>query len=344
LTVLGTQLKAYDEAAKNVEELQKSLDNLNHAPFVSDLTHKDATAVFMKLTAEFKEKREIHDRRIYSDDIKDSLEELFADRVGTPFSRDEIEGFIKEGAERYAEKIPPGYEDIKKGGGSELFVDRCKPYGDFFVWLQMLDKAKADKVSIIFITGDVKGDWWSSFQGKTVGPLPALIEEFQVKTGMKFYMYTPHRFLERANEHLKQAVSQIAVDEIKNSERHDESREADWKDWDSARRFMKDFTRGKKQIEQLAAERRDLQSKGRLLKEQHLNFSYHRGEVLKQREMLIPSFDAQQIVALDEEIKALDAKLSNLLSEIEYTRIMLMDCTQRMNEARSEFDGGEDVG
>lgn len=342
LAVIGEQLKAYDDAVKQVEAIQKSLDNLNQAPFVSVSTQKDAAKIFKKLIDEFKEKREVHNCRIYSDDIKDALEELFSGRVGKPFSREDAENYIKRGADRYAESIPPGYADKKKGGSSDLFVDRCKPYGDYFVWLQMLDKAKADNVSIIFITGDVKDDWWSNFQGKTIGPLPALIEEFQVETERNFYMYTPHRFLERANEHLKKEVSQIAVDEIKNSERHDDSRVSIWPDWNDARRLMIEFNRGRAIAEQLHAERKELLRKGKALRERHLRLSYHRAEVLKQRENLVPELDDQQILSMDEEVRALDNELTHLLAELEYARVMMNDCNHRINEVRSELDDADD--
>ena len=194
LVVLEDQLKAYDDAAKKIEAIQKSLDNINQAPFVSERTQQEASKVFKKLSEEFSEKRGAHDRRVYADDIKDSLEALFSNRVGKPFSREQMEQYIKDGEGRYSEKIPPGYEDRKKGGDSPAFADRCKPYGDYFVWLQMIEKAKEENIPIIFITGDVKDDWWLSFQGKTIGPLPALVEEFLQETGKGFYMYTPHRF------------------------------------------------------------------------------------------------------------------------------------------------------
>lgn len=333
LTVLGEQLKAYDDAVKKVESLQKSLENLNQAPFVSGGTQREAAKVFRKLIDEFAEKRSVHDQRVYSDDIKDALEELFSGRVGKPFSRQQLEDCIKVGAERYAENIPPGYEDRKKGGDSELFSDRCKPYGDYFVWLQMIEKSKKDGVSIIFITGDVKDDWWSSFQGKTIGPLPALVEEFQQLTGKNFYMYTPHRFLERANEHLKQDVPQVAVDEIKNSERHDEIRHHSW---DSRLHNNKFSNRDVGPVEQMMRERQELVNKGVALKQENLKTVFKKSELLSLKEKLIPGFDDHQIKMLDEEIRYLDLQSNHQLAEIDYTRIMLAEIVRRLTEMKPD--------
>ncbi len=356
LSVIADQLKAYDDAAKKVDGIQKSLENLNQAPFVSGVTQQEAVSLFKKLADEFAEKRAVHDRRVYSDDIKDALEVLFAERVGKPFSREEIEVHITEGAARYAESIPPGFEDRKKGGDSQIFSDRCKPYGDYFVWLQLIEKAKAENIPIIFITGDVKDDWWSSFQGKTIGPLPQLIEEFQRKTGKNFYMYTPHRFLERANDHLKQAVSQVAVDEIKNSERHEEGATANQslkEGWGSEARarynhaiqfgHIEKAVRWSGAVADIMKERYTLARRQKNLNEEKNQLMSEKSSLLEFQERLVPGVDDQDIMILDEQMGQLDMRISHINKEIEYNRIMYNECTRRLTEVKSDGDGGREV-
>jgi hypothetical protein len=215
LTVIGEQSKIYDDAIKKIEALRKSLENNNQHPFVSKDTLNDSVGMFEKLIIELNENKSIHEKRINNDEIKDQLEALLVDKVGKAFTREQTEEVIAAGKTRYEEKIPPGYCDIKKGGNSNLFLDICKPYGDYIVWLQLIDKSKADDKPIIFITGDVKEDWWLLFNGKTIGPQPQLVEEFQFLTAKSFYMYPPDRFLERANMYLQQETSQQAVNEIR---------------------------------------------------------------------------------------------------------------------------------
>ncbi|WP_152545505.1 PIN-like domain-containing protein [Pseudomonas chlororaphis] len=215
LTVIGEQSKIYDDAIKKIETLRKSLENSNQHPFVSKNTLSASIETFEKLIVELNENRSIHEKRINNDEIKDQLEKLLADKVGKIYTKEETEQIIVKGKARYEEKIPPGYCDIKKGGNSTLFSDICKPYGDYIVWLQLIDKSKADDKSVIFITGDVKEDWWLLFNGRTIGPQPQLVEEFQSLTKKTFYMYPPDRFLERANMYLQQETSQQAVDEIR---------------------------------------------------------------------------------------------------------------------------------
>jgi len=215
LTVIGEQSKIYDDAIKKIEALRKSLESNNQHPFVSKETLSESVNIFEKLISELNENKAIHEKRINNDEIKDQLEQLLADKVGQGFTKEQTEEIVLRGKARYEEKIPPGYCDIKKGGNSTLFLDICKPYGDYIVWLQLIDKSKVDGKPIIFITGDVKEDWWLLFNGKTIGPQPQLVEEFKLITNKSFYMYPPDRFLERANMYLQQETSQQAVDEIR---------------------------------------------------------------------------------------------------------------------------------
>lgn len=215
LSVIGDQVKIYDDALKKVEALRRLLDNASQQPFVSSGLLASVNDLFGKLIVEFKGNQKFHEGRISSDEIKDRLEVLFEGKVGGGYDRIFIDSVLIAGKARYDEKIPPGYADIKKGGDSPLFVDRCKPYGDYIAWLQIIDKAKSDAKPVVFITGDVKEDWWVSSLGRTVGPQPQLVEEFRVATDQSFYMYTPDRFLERAGSFLKQEPTEQSLNEIR---------------------------------------------------------------------------------------------------------------------------------
>lgn len=215
LAVIGDQVKTYDETVKKADVLKKLLENVNQHPFVSSQTLSECNNVFEKIVAELNASKKVHDSRISSDEIKDQLEVLLDERVGEGYSREELEAVLVKGKVRYDEKVPPGFRDAKKGGDSPLFFDRCKPYGDYIVWLQMIAKAKEIDKPVIFVTGDVKEDWWVEANGKTVGPQPQLINEFREQTGRAFYMYTPDKFLERASAFLHREPSKGSVEEIR---------------------------------------------------------------------------------------------------------------------------------
>jgi hypothetical protein len=78
-----------------------------------------------------------------------------------------------------------------------------------------------EKKGVIFVIDDKKEDWWTIFKGRTIGPRPELLKEFQEKTQKKFYMYQADRFLDFASKHFKQAVNPESVDEIRDLRQQD---------------------------------------------------------------------------------------------------------------------------
>lgn len=140
--------------------------------------------------------------------------ELFTGRVGAKPAEDRLNAIRKDGEERYAKKVPPGFEDAKKTEGDK--------FGDLIIWKEMIEKAKAEKRPMIFVTDDGKSDWWYVNHGKKVGPHPALVEEFLAITGQQFHIYELPQFLRYAVETGSpmqvEAVRQIADTLIADSE------------------------------------------------------------------------------------------------------------------------------
>lgn len=122
------------------------------------------------------------------------VSELFAGRIGAKPTEERLAAIRKEGEDRYTKKIPPGFEDAKKGG------DGGDKYGDLIIWKEMIEKAKADKRPIIFVTDDGKSDWWHIHHGKKLGPHPYLVEEFLAATGQQFHIYELPQFLRHSAE------------------------------------------------------------------------------------------------------------------------------------------------
>ena len=221
LSVIDKQERAYDETLKSINSLESDLENARQHPFVSDKIMKRAKSVFKDLSKELEDNRSIHTKRIGNDEIQNSIATLFNKNTGTPFTREKLEEILKEGEDRYKEKIPPGFKDGSKHSESEVFNEKCKKYGDFIVWAQVIGKSKEVGRSMIFVTDDRKEDWWTIFKGKTLGPRPELIKEFKEKTSNSFYMYQADRFLELARENLNEEVSEEIVKEIREVRRRD---------------------------------------------------------------------------------------------------------------------------
>jgi hypothetical protein len=140
--------------------------------------------------------------------------ELFTGHVGDKPTEARLAAIREEGEERYAKKIPPGFEDAKKDTGDK--------FGDLIIWKEMIEKAKTDQRPIIFVTDDGKSDWWYIHHRKKVGPHPDLVEEFLAATSQQFHIYELPQFLrysaERGSAIQPDAVQRIADTMIADSQ------------------------------------------------------------------------------------------------------------------------------
>ena len=66
----------------------------------------------------------------------------------------------------------------------------------------------------MFITDDVKCDWFVEINGKRIGPHPSLLNEFKHKTNHDIYMYSLDNFLNYAKER-KIKVKGKTIEEVK---------------------------------------------------------------------------------------------------------------------------------
>lgn len=94
----------------------------------------------------------------------------------------------KQAEERFKNAIPPGYKDYNKKTGNKFYdgVVIQNKYGDLILWKQLLDFAKIENTSIIFLTDERKEDWWYDIKGKIIGPKVELLNEFTSITKKNF--------------------------------------------------------------------------------------------------------------------------------------------------------------
>jgi hypothetical protein len=134
------------------------------------------------------------------------LAQLFENKVGDSFDDQELECIRDEGRNRYKNAIPPGYKDEKKADNQK--------FGDLILWKEILQKSKTEKKPIIFVTSDIKEDWFLKVSGMIVGPLPELTEEFIKETDCQFYSYPLDQFLTIASQRGLLEIHEDAIEEI----------------------------------------------------------------------------------------------------------------------------------
>ena len=219
---IAYQFKVYDEI--------NDLFTKHYAELEDDLTKYDkrhtaikASRLLEAIQSGIKTARESleNDRRAHpdlssSDPLRDRLLDLFVDRVGGPFDNKRLSEIYADAEQRFNFKQPPGYSDAK----NKPIPER---YGDVVVWYQLIEYAKAERKSLIFVTDDRKEDWWVKKGDKIVGPRPELANELQREAGVRFYMYLSERFIKYAQEFLDIEEQRAAVQEVEEVGRQDEA-------------------------------------------------------------------------------------------------------------------------
>src|SRR5208337_899092 len=105
--------------------------------------------------------------------------------------QDVLQTVFQKAAQRFIDRIPPGYKDEQQKEGQRRF-------GDVVLWFQLLDIAKERKKPVIFVTADSKEDWWTK-EGR---PRPELIHEMFLDAKVTFHMYKPAQFVTYAGKFL----------------------------------------------------------------------------------------------------------------------------------------------
>jgi PIN like domain len=143
----------------------------------------------------------------HSDPLQLRLTALFDGKVGNRLSDDERAAIALEGAVRYKNEVPPGYKDADK--------DESLKFGDLIIWKEMMRHAASTAKPIIYVTDDLKEDWWQQLNGQTIGPRPELIAEFWDYSNQLFYMYNPLQFIERVKLRGGSGPSDDTVDAVR---------------------------------------------------------------------------------------------------------------------------------
>lgn len=138
----------------------------------------------------------MHDMPSYneSDTILTRLLELYEGKVGDDYDDAKLKEIYKEGAVRYNEQIPPGYKD----GKEKEHEGSRHMYGDLIIWHQIIDYAKDHNTDIIFVTEDLKEDWWYKRDGEIISPRVELLKEFHKETDKDLLMLRQGGFLNAA--------------------------------------------------------------------------------------------------------------------------------------------------
>lgn len=150
----------------NIEKLQEEIED--HIFLVEN--------AFKEYTLELDTLNNFNNRFLDDDKIKQLIDSIIGKGNILPaFSLDEIYLLCAEGEKRYKKCTPPGYKDGKDKSGVQA-------YGDLLIWKEAINYCKTNQLNLIFVTDDVKEDWFELERSERVGFRKELINEFKTQT------------------------------------------------------------------------------------------------------------------------------------------------------------------
>ncbi|HUB98321.1 MAG TPA: PIN domain-containing protein [Solirubrobacterales bacterium] len=152
------------------------------------------------------------------DAVLAKLDTHLAGKVGDALGEDAHAAALTEGMRRVGDREPPGYLDRDKEGEAAA--------GDYLVWEQVLVEAERRGSDVIFVTADVKEDWWRREAGELRGPRLELVDELRSRAGSRLFMLRPPQLLELAREILEVTVQDDSVQDADRVDRLLSDREA----------------------------------------------------------------------------------------------------------------------
>ncbi|MCS5520124.1 PIN-like domain-containing protein [Curtobacterium flaccumfaciens] len=215
LAVINSTGEAFEtvrKAAKTAKDgLKASFDAYsNHPTLDRGKLVEEVEKLFKSFEANLAKTEQTHKRSLQGKNDPERtfarITNLFEGRVGSGFSEQELGQIRSEGQGRYEKKVPPGFKDANKTTGD--------PYGDLIVWKEIIRQAAASQKPVIFVTGDVKEDWWRREQGHTYGPRPELVDEFWAGVQQRIHFYEPLQFLRFATKRRQVSISDQSFDEV----------------------------------------------------------------------------------------------------------------------------------
>ncbi|CAK7038912.1 PIN-like domain-containing protein [Phascolarctobacterium sp.] len=162
------------------EKLRNKCDTLKTFP-KSEALLKDIAGSYDKLEEKIDEYFRKHSiLEVIRDEWSEDIVERFVNKcierghIMEGFSHEEIYKLCIEADRRYKREIPPGFKDVKNKDG-------IRQYSDFILWEEIIKYVRNNGKNIIFVTDDIKADWWDT-KVDPVEFLPALLDEFRKRT------------------------------------------------------------------------------------------------------------------------------------------------------------------
>jgi hypothetical protein len=209
-SVITSAYKDYDEAESLLKQALSTVERLRALRLIPKEivvgVVEDTTQGVDKARAALKQSRDSHPDYLNDDPILETILSLFEGAVGAEPTEEQRSRMKQEAERRQSNRIPPGFRDGKKDGD--------KPFADYFLWAQVLDRAATGALPIILVTSEKKDDWWETHRGRR-WPRRELLEEAARIAKQRVVIYETDGFLREFGLRQGQPVTASVVADLR---------------------------------------------------------------------------------------------------------------------------------
>jgi hypothetical protein len=129
-------------------------------------------------------------------DVTGFFDSIWAVHTQESYKQSKLMSIYTDGSIRYRYKIPPGYMDDPQSNKNSQ-KDGTDIFGDLILWNQIIDIGNIEHRAIVFVTADIKEDWFILNGKRPVSPREELLNEFNERTdGLDICILTSDLFVQ----------------------------------------------------------------------------------------------------------------------------------------------------
>jgi len=202
--VIIKQVNNYAKADKALQDFQSTyIAPKREHPHLNS----EALAALNQVREDLRNGKSEMEGMVSVDEFADKVLATFDGRLSPCPTEKELSDLHDQARDRYDKKVPPGYADLKDKGVPDA-------YGDYVGWVQLMEIAKSEGRGVVFVTDDLKDDWWFIEHERTIGPRAELVQEFKQRSGQEFWMYSSENFLRAAQKFVNAEIKDQAIEEV----------------------------------------------------------------------------------------------------------------------------------
>lgn len=190
-SVILKQIENIKSSSSYLRLCKRSFQSISHYPYLSYEAKSEFDLIVNKIESENAEQIEALSNSLVNNSLRSKIDELYNGKIGESYNEAEMLEIFENGRKRFSSNIPPGFNQEFSENSQVL-------YHDLIIWKQMQKFAIEKDKNIVFVTNQIRDDWFYIVNTRIISPRQELINEFKQETNRSFYCISAYDFVQKA--------------------------------------------------------------------------------------------------------------------------------------------------